>query len=326
MSINQDTTNMNLESYNFNVPEFVRSADQSKFDTQADGALVVGGLRIDNPAAAWVAEAEIRKFANQYTDDGVRRLVKEACSLFNITDDMFTPAVSPDLVEISDGINQVAFNITDSESLNEAASSLIHKRANLPYTFASECAITLLDIARGNGYSLNRDNQVAIRKLAGDYNVDFEAGRELLDATATEAANCGMPDHATILKKIASLCTDDCSPEMAPYFITAIDEFRRGAKNLRKSASADNRLPENVFYQSHSEHTAKLANRKLYVRGEDTPVTALTVSSNLGSIAKWASICGYNISLSDTPEDVVSAIGKMPSVLRDEFIDLFGDR
>jgi hypothetical protein len=317
---------MNLESYNFNVPEFVRSADPASFDTQSDDALVVGGLRIDNPAAAWVAGAEIRKFASRYADAGVCRLIKEACSLFNIDDSMFTPAITANAVEISDGTHSVSFNVNDSESLNAAASALLSKRAGLPYTFASECADALLGMSRDNGYSFNRENQVAIRKLAGDYNVDFEAGRELLSATAKEAADCGMTSHAEILKKIASLCTNDCSPEMAPYFITAIDEFRQGARHLRKSASSDNRFPEDVFYKSNAEHTAKLANRKLYIKGSDTPVTALSVSSNIGSISKWASICGYSISQSDTPEDIVSAVGKMPAALRDEFIDLFGDR
>ena len=317
---------MNLESYNYNVPEFVKSADQSNFDIHADSALVVGGLRIDNPAAVWVAGAEIRKHASRYTDSGVIRMVKEASALFNITDDMFTPAVSADLVEITDGHNKVAFNINDSESLNEAAATLISKRASLPYTFASQCAQSLKDIALENKYEFSRDNQVAIRKLAGDYNVDFAAGRELLMQEAKIAEANGLDAHAKILTKIASICTDDCSADMAPYFIVAVDEFRRGCPTIRKSASESARQPEDVFYRSNAEYTAQLASRKLDIAGTGSSVTATNIHSNIHSISKWASVCGYSISPAASAEDVVEAVAKMPTALRDEFVDLFGDK
>ena len=284
---------MNLESYNYNVPEFVKSADQSNFDIHADSALVVGGLRIDNPAAVWVAGAEIRKHASRYTDSGVIRMVKEASALFNITDDMFTPAVSADLVEITDGHNKVAFNINDSESLNEAAATLISKRAS---------------------------------KLAGDYNVDFAAGRELLMQEAKIAEANGLDAHAKILTKIASICTDDCSADMAPYFIVAVDEFRRGCPTIRKSASESARQPEDVFYRSNAEYTAQLASRKLDIAGTGSSVTATNIHSNIHSISKWASVCGYSISPAASAEDVVEAVAKMPTALRDEFVDLFGDK
>lgn len=314
---------MNLEEYNFNVPAFVREADPSKLDTGAPGAVVVGGYRIDNPAAAWVAGAEMRKFASKI-DTAVCRMIKEACSLFNIGDDAFTPVEYKATVSVSDGENTAEFNVFDAESLNSAAKQLISKRASLPYAFAHDCAVALQDAAREIGESFSEENQVKIRKIAGDYHVNFAAGRKMLDKVAFEAENMGMTEHAEILKKIAGLCTEDCAEDMAPFFISAVDEFRRETANLRKSASADEKMPEDIFYLSNAEYNAK-RNEKALDIDNYRKVTrgALVSGEKRQNISKWASMCGYTIAVDASPEEIVSAVSTMPSALRDEFIESF---
>ena len=311
---------MNLDQYNFNVPAFVREAAPESFDATADGAVVVGGLRVDNPAAAWVAGAEIRKHAADF-DVSVRRMVKQACDLFNLSEDMFTPVKFTPTVSVTDGVNTADFNIYDEASLNKAASDLLLRRDRLPYAFAHDCATVLVDEAGNQGLSFDSDKVVAIRKLAGDYNVDFAAGKQLLDSAIDYAKASGMTDHAEVLTKIAGLCTADCSVSAVPYFITAIDEFYRGLKELRKAASSDFKRPENVFYRSAEEYAAQEYSRKLDICGAE--VTAGKLNEHTSSISKWASVCGYNIPGNATPEQIADAVAKMPSAVREEFIELF---
>lgn len=315
---------MNFDSYNFNVPAFVREADPSSLDASVAGAVVVGGYRIDNPAAAWVAGAEMRKNASKF-DGAARRLIKEACSLFNIEDSAYTlPAVEP-TVTVTEGEHSAAFNVFDNESLNSAASTLLSKRASLPYSFAQKCAEQLGAVAKAQGLEFGADNQVAIRKLAGDYNVDFVAGKKLLESVVTKAKEVGMVEHADILQKMANLCTPDSTPDMAPLFIYAIDEFNRECSTLRKAASDTGVLhPENVFYISNSEYAAQRAEQYLSVDSvRKIKRGALLDSEKRQNISKWASICGYSIGSEASAEDIVSTVGAMPSVLRDEFIEAF---
>lgn len=312
---------MNLDKYNFNVPAFVRDAAPDSFDANAVGAVVVGGLRIDNPAAAWVAGAELRKHAASL-DNAVSRMIKQACSLFNLGEDMFTERAFSPTVSISDGVNTAEFNIYDSDSLNKAASALLNRRDSVPYSFAHDCAVALQEEAVAQGLSFNNENIVPIRKLAGDYNVDFVAGRELLNRAVKQAEANGMTAHAEVLSKIASLCTEDCSPSAAPYFIVALDEFRSGLRELRKSASADFCRPEDVFYVSTAEFLDKKASEKLEI-SDGISVTAGKLGSAAANISKWASVCGYSIPYDATPEDIAKTVAKMPSALRDEFVELF---
>lgn len=311
---------MNLDQYNFNVPAFVRDAAPDSFDVNVDGAVVVGGLRIDNPAAAWVAEATVRKQASEF-DASVRHMVKRACDLFCLDDSMFTAVECKPTVAVSDGVNTAEFNVYDNDSLNKAASELLGRRDRLPYAFAHDCAVALMEEAAKQSLGFADENTVAIRKLAGDYNVDFEAGKKMLDSAIKYAETNGMTDHAEVLSKIAGLCNSECSPDTAPYFITAIDEFYRGLRDLRKSASAEFKRPENVFYLSSEEYMTKQASRKLDIKG--TEVTAGKLGAATSNISKWASVCGYSIPSNATPEQIVDAVAKMPSAIREEFIELF---
>lgn len=306
---------MTFETCNFNVPEYVSSADPGKFDTSAPGAVVVGGFRLDNPAAVWMAGAEVRKNASAI-DAATRSRITTACELFGIGDDQYTLAKVASSVTVSDGENTAEFSIYDSESLNSAAKTLLNKRASLPYAFAHDCAVALNDEAKANGYEFESDVQVPIRKLAGDYTVDFNAGKALLNKAAEEAKSLGMTEHSEVLNKLASMCSDDCTADMAPYFIVALDEFNRST--VRKEASEN---PENTFYLSNSEVAARYNEQKLFF-DTNRAVTRGEIHSNSSNISKWASMCGYSLNPSD-PDSVVSAVSKMPNALKDEFAELF---
>lgn len=311
---------MNLDQYNFNVPAFVREAGPDSFDTNADGAVVVGGLRIDNRAAAWVAGASLRKSAGM--DLSVSRIIKEACDLFGVSDADYVENECIDVVTVSDGVHNASFNIYDNASLNKAASDLVSRRPGLPYPFAHDCAATLMDEAHKQGLQFDRDVVVAIRKMAGDYNVDFEAGKQCLISAIDVAKNHGMQDHAEVLTKIASLCTPDCSPSAAPYFIAAIDEFYRGLRELRKSASAIRQNPEDIFYLSTEEYNNKLNNLSVKIDSNNS-VKVAKINSAKNNISKWASVCGYSIPANASVEQIATTVSSMPSTIRKEFMELF---
>ena len=314
---------MNLEEYNFNVPAFVREADPSKLDAGVPGAVVVGGYRIDNPAAAWVAGAEMRKFAPKM-DEAVCNMIKEACSLFNIGDEHFSPVEYKPTISLTDGENIAEFNVFDSESLNKAASQLISNRAELPYALAHDCAVALQGAADKLGAQFSAENQVKIRKMAGDYHVNFEAGKKMLDKAAYEAEIMGMTANAEILKKIANLCTEDCAEELAPLFVSAVDEFRRETAKLNKTASESAKLPEDVFFLSNAEYNARKNQQMLSIDNHrKVGRGALSAADTRQSISKWASMCGYSIPADASAEEIVAAVGSMPSALKDEFIESF---
>lgn len=310
---------MNVEGTGFNVPTIVKNADSSLFDVAASDAVVVGGLRIDNPAAAWFAGAQIRKSANDFDHHAIS-LIKQACSLFNIGEDMYSPLdTRSDSVIVSDGTDTAEFNVYDTESLNEASRSLLSKRANMSYAFAHDCAQALREVAKANNYTFDADVIVPIRKLAGDYNVNFSEGRKLIEEYAQLADNLNMPEHRDLLTKIANLCTSDCSPSNAPYFIAAIDEFKRSLP-LNKTATADDKLPEDVFYMTTKEFLAKRAGEVVgSVDGTEVRRSELSLNK-VASISRWAADCGYSIPTVASESEVISVVNSMPKPLRDEFV------
>lgn len=313
---------MNPDEYNFNVPAFVKEASADNFDANVADAVVVEGYRIDNPAAAWVASAAVRKLASAF-DAAEVRLIKQAACLFGIGDEMFEPVTVNPTITVSDGVNSAEFCIYDKESLNKAASELLKSRRELPYSFAHDCAVALQEESVNQGLSFDSDIIVPIRKLAGDYNVDFEAGRKLLDSAVVEANNRGMREHAEVLSKIANMCTSDCSPSAAPYFISALDEFYSTVPGVRKTASTDGyKYPEEVFYLSTAEYKAQQGAQVLRIDGNHG-VSRSAIAKSASDINRWASTCGYNIAVTDTPEQVVAKVSGMPSALRDEFVELF---
>ena len=310
--------NMNLESYNYNVPDYVSNADPSKFDTSSRDAVVYGGFRLDNPAAVWVAGAEMRKNASEL-DAAIRNKIATAMGLFGIDDSSYTMAKVASSVTISDGENTAEFSIYDNESLNEAARGLLDKRANLPYAFAHDCAVALRNEALTNGYEFDEDTLVPIRKLAGAYHVDFSAGKKLLEEAASEAAEAGLEEHSGVLSKLANMCEDNCTEESAPYFIAALDEFNRSGVSKKASDR-----PENVFYISNNEAAQKKARERVTIDNtRSITFGSLTSAESKQRISKWASMCGYCIASNSTEKEIVDKVSAMPETLRQEFVELF---
>jgi hypothetical protein len=236
---------------------------------------------------------------------------------------MYVPVAVNPTVSVSDGEHTADFCVFDAESLNKAASALLDERKNIPYSFAHDCAVALQTEAVKQGLSFNDDIVVPIRKLAGDYNVDFEAGRRLLESATAKAESLGMSEHATVLGKIASMCTSECTPSAAPYFIAALDEFYTNAPGMRKSASADcEKLPEDVFYLSTAEYK-DVQDRTMMAIDGSRSISRGSVRKAASAISSWAATCGYSIALDSTPEQVASQVSTMPSALREEFIELF---
>lgn len=308
----------------FKIPDFVSNADPRLLDINDDSAsVVVGGFRLDNPAAVWMANASLRKSAN-CLGSYVTSMIKQASDLFGISDDMFVETQKTSTISISDGEHTASFNIYDSESINKAASALRDNRKNIPYSFAQECGEVINKLSKSEGYSLSKDNEIFIRKLAGDYNTDFITGKKALELRAKKAYELDLTEYAETLNKIANLCTADCSPCLAPYFIAAADEFDKGVATLRKDASVDFKFPEDAFYLSTDEYLQKIASKDLVIDDENK-ISRGSLLKNLenGSIRKWASDYGYNIHDDFTPENTISIVQKMPSILKKEFSTLF---
>lgn len=308
---------MNMDTYDYKVPDYVRNASPDCFDTSVPGAVVVSGMRIDNPAAAWMAGAEIRKHAS--ADTAATRLIKEACRLFNIDDSHYEELPVEGTITVSNGKHTANFNVFDVDTLNDAATKLLSKRASLPYEFAHDCAVELCEMAKKLKAEFNSTVVVPIRKLAGEYNADFAEGRQMLMEAADAAHERGLTEHEAVLKKLAGLCSDECLNEDAPYFVAALDQFYREIPDLRKKASSGSL--ENRFFLSTQEFIRKQANAPVEVAG--TTVTAGKLKAQLDNLRKWAFVCGYNIPQNASTTEVCQIIQSMPKSLREEFVELF---
>lgn len=312
----------------FNLPEFVRSADNSLLDPGVPGSFSVGGFRLDNPAAVWHAAAAIRKSAGESVGQHIKDVIARACDLFEITDDMFvektaSAEVDERTVTLTDGVNVASFCIVDKDTLNAAADSVIEKRASLPYGFAHDCAQTVKIMSEHLGIEMDSDKKHAIYKIAGEGEVDFDKGRKSLERRAVRAEQFHMNKEAAVLRKLASLCTADCSPELARGFVMAADEFDRSLTELQKSASGITKSAEDDFFLSAFESMEKKASQLLNIDGFNKISSGKLEGIQALAISKWASELGYDISSNASPEDIIGAVGKMPRVLRDEFVHLF---
>jgi hypothetical protein len=312
----------------FNLPEFVRTADSSLLDAKAPGTFSVGGFRLDNPAAVWHAAATIRKSASEDYGQHVRNVVEQACNLFGITDDMFVrkEASNPAderTVTLTDGTNVASFCIVDKETLDAAADSVIEKRASLPYGFAHDCAQTVYIMANHLGLKMDSDKEFAIKKIAGELDVDYSKGRKALERRAAKAEQFHMTEAASVLRKLANLCTDDCDKGLACGFVLAADEFDRSLTELQKTASGIVKGAEDDFFMSQLESISKKANEELNIDGFSKIRRGQLEGVNTLAISKWASELGYDIANTASPEAIVSEVGRMPRVLREEFVNLF---
>ena len=313
---------MNVIDSKFNVPDYVSCADPDKLNVSGDGAVVVEGVRIDNPAAAWVAKAEILKRANEFSHY-TKSKVDEACKLFGITEDSFiAKEASSDCIEVSDGDVSVSFNVVDNDTLNKAASTLLDNRGSISYLLARDCASALRRAAFDMDLKFSDENQVAMRKMAGDYHVDQDRLKDLVTHTIDLTKASGLDKYASELERIRNIVTDVCPTNLVPLVIEAIDQANK-ALPLNKKASADIAHPETIIYITNREVLQKTAN-ELHSVGDDKYLSAARITAKMSYITKWASDSGYSIPFSSSASEVAAAVRGMPGLLRKEFFDIFG--
>lgn len=313
---------MNVIDSKFNVPDYVSCADPDKLNVSGDGAVVVEGVRIDNPAAAWVAKAEILKRANEFSHY-TKSKVDEACRLFGITEDSFIiKEASSDCIEISDGDVSVSFNVVDNDTLNKAASTLLDNRGSISYLLARDCASALRKAAFDMDLKFSDENQVAMRKMAGDYHVDQEKLKGLVSHTIDLVRSSGLDKYASELERISNILTDSCPTDLVPLVIEAVDQASK-ALPLNKKASSDVEYPENVVYMTNQEVIQRSAN-ELHSIGDDRHISGAVIASKLPLITKWASDSGYVIPADSSASAVAATVRTMPGLLRKEFFDIFG--
>lgn len=313
---------MNIDS-NFVLPDFVERADVSDFDPQAAGAFTVAGYRLDNPAGIWKAASDM--LSGVEMSSSTANLIKQACSLFDITPDQFVrkeASTVPPLV-ITDGEHTASFNICDNESLNKAASEVLANRDNMSYAFAHDCAHTLTTIASYNQLSFDPEVDGAIHKLAGAAAVDYDKLKSVVETRAARAEHIGKTDEAQAFRKLANQCTSACPVELVPNILDVVDRFDAAYTELNKKASAVSEKLEQVVFMTNGERLAKRANEALSIDGF-TSVTRGQIERSVGTGAlyKWAADNGYAIVANSDAEAVVSLVQHMPKALRQEFISI----
>lgn len=310
----------------FNIPDFVKKASADLLDVAKDDALVICGFRIDNPAAAWTTAATLRKMAMEdpsfLPEPRLEAMVKQACDLFRITDDMFTlNPVNFDKVMVKVANESALFTVGNQEDYEEVVDALLRKRASASYSFCSQCAKDLMKLGESRGYELQDNTTVSLRKLAGDCPVDFARGVEEIEKRRKYAESVGMSKEASILEKFAEICDGSPTEAVVPHIIESLDDFDRSCKVLTKTATADLRFPEEAFYMSPEEVIRKMANEDMSIGDGLSVKRGYMLSPEAkDNIRKWAFDCGYNLQEDPSPDEIVSLVSKMPESLKKEFV------
>lgn len=310
----------------FTIPDFVKTASADLLDVCQQDALVIDGFRIDNPAAAWTTAATLRKLAMEdpsyYPAPRLEAMVKQACDLFRITDDMFS--LSPatfDKVMVKVANENAMFTVGDNDDYIEVVGELLRKRASSSYAFCSKCASELLKLGESRGYGLSEYQHIALRKLAGDCPVDFDRGAEEINKRYNYAKSVGMEKEASILKRFSDICMSSKLEAVVPHIIESLDDFDRSCKVMTKSATADLKFPEDAFYMTPEEVIRKSASEELDL-GDGLSVKrgALLSPESKDNIRKWAFDCGYKLGENPSPDEIVSLVSRMPESLKKEFV------
>lgn len=313
----------------YNVPAFVKEAGESALDINVPGSVVVGGFRLDSPAAVWFAEASLRKQAmedpNKIFSPYLIKMVKEACDLFGVTENDFRFCEnSYDSFIVKEAGHNAEFIIGTQEDFSEAVDALFQKRASAPYSFCRECAIKLKEIGDRNSYSIDSDKLDGLKKMAGEGVVDFSKGAKACRDRAYYATRRGYTKEADILNKFASICDNAEDTSIVPLLIAGLDEFDRGVNCINKYASENIKHPEDSFYLSNKECVKALSDTYLPVDNKNSIKRAnLMKSDTLNKVASWAEDCGYQLPIYPTPEEIVKTVKTMPDSLREEFIETF---
>jgi hypothetical protein len=312
----------------YSVPGFVKEAGETALDISIPGSVVVGGFRLDNPAAVWYAAASLRK---QAMEDPTRpqspiltRLIKEACELFDINDSHFKFAENNyESFLVKEAGHSAEFIIGGQEDFEQAVHAVLAKRASAPYSFCKACAAQLNASKERNGYTLSKEASEALDKMEGKGTVSFRRGAIACHKRADYAELRGMKTEADILRKFAAACETSTDERIIPLVIDGLDEFDRHSRCINKYASDNIKHPETYFYMTEKETVAELAKSKMELDGVSINRGKLMNSDTLSKIASWTEDCGYNVGAQLTPEAVIDTVKSMPDSLREEFIETF---
>lgn len=313
----------------FQEPDIVKNANASDLDTSGEDALVISGLRIDNPAAAWVSKATLKTAElkgepiNKYASDQVNK----ACGLFNITDDMFAlrDVEGYSFIVKEAGMN-AEFCILSQDSFDQAVSALFEKRANAPYTFCRDCAIELNHVKNNAGYSLDFDSNIRLQKMAGNLDFNTEATVDAINARAEYIRDFkgNYPEYASLCK-LANVCRNierENSTLLASEIIQCIDEVDRKYDFMGKFASKNFTPIEEVAYLTHEESLIKEASEEIDIDGVNKMTRkSFMIPEVCDEMAKWASDNGY--ATTADPDDIIDCVSSMSESLREEFVQLF---
>jgi hypothetical protein len=314
----------------FKEPDIVKNASADDLDPSIEGALVVSGLRFDNPASTWVSKATIKIAELQGTpiNKYASAQIDKACNLFGITDDMFQ---LQDIDGYSFIVKEAGMNaefcIISQNSFNDSVQALFEKRANAPYTFCRDCAQALLDVKNSAGYYLDFEDNVRLQKMAG--NLDFNA--ELAQTAIQERASYirdykgNYPEYQS-LSKLASACSKvdrTNSTLLASEIACCVDEVDRKYKFMDKFAAKNFTPIEESIYLTHEESLLKEASEEIDLDGiHKITKRAFMIPEICDEMAKWASDNGY--ATTGDPDDLVDCVSSMSESLRAEFVELFG--
>lgn len=314
----------------FKVPTFVKEASAVMLDTNQEGALVVYGYRLDNPAAAWTSAAVLKKKAMEdpsfEASYRLRSMVDQACDLFGINESMFElNPVEVDSVIVKEANEEAEFTIADCNDYNEVVTELLKKRASSSYKFCNKCANELMKFGSENGYTIYEPEvETSLRKLAGDFPVNFERGAAEVAKRKNYARRLGMEKEASIFERLEEICRNNPPVDVVPHIIEGIDDFDRELKVLTKTATKDFLFPEDAFYMNSEEVINKYASEQMIVgRGYTIERKALMSDDAKNNIRKWASDCGYGLPDDPSPEEIVGMVNQMPESLQKEFIGGF---
>lgn len=314
----------------FQEPDIVKNANASDLDTSGEDALVISGLRIDNPAAAWVSKATLKTLElkgepiNKYASDQVNK----ACGLFNITDDMFqlNDVDGYSFIVKEAGMN-AEFCILSQDSFEQAVNALLEKRANAPYTFCRDCAIELLNVKKHANYSLDFDDTVRLQKIAGGLDFNTEAAIEAIKKRAEYIRDykANYAEYQSLMK-LASACEavkrENNSP-LSNEIIQCIDEVDRKYNFMDKFATKQFSPIEEVAYLTHEESLIKEASEEIDLDGVNKMTRkSFMVPEVCDEMAKWASDNGY--ATTTDPDDIIDCVSSMSESLREEFVQVFG--
>jgi hypothetical protein len=314
----------------FQEPYLVKNANASDLDTSIEGALVISGLRIDTPAAAWVSKATLKASElcgepiNKYASDQVDR----ACTLFGITDDMFE---LKDVEGFSFIVKEAGMNaefcILSQESFNQAVEGLFEKRANAPYSFCAKCAQSLIDVQKNTKYILDYQDQTRLEKMAGALDFNVEATINAIRQRADHILNYeGNYEEYRSLNKLANACQQANRVNhnaIAQEVIKCIDEVDRKHQFMNKFASKNFTPIEEVVYLTHEESLIKEASELIDLdEKHQIAKRSFMIPEVCDEMAKWASDNGY--ATTGDPDDLIDCVASMSESLRAEFVELFG--